>query len=79
MDMPTLHILDSITDRNSLEKLDTLAQALGCSTDLFFDAPGQPTTGDTAQLLQMWIAIRSPEGRQAVFACAREVLKAQSV
>ena len=77
MDMPTPHFLGPVADHNSRAKLDAVAQALGCSTDLFFKALNQPTPADTAKLLQMWLMIRSPESRNAVFNCVREILNAQ--
>ena len=77
MDMPTPHFLGPVADHNSRAKLDELAQALGCSTDMFFNAPNQPTPADTARLLQMWLMIRSSESRNAVFDCIREILNAQ--
>jgi hypothetical protein len=67
-----------VANPSALGKLKNLAAVLGCSTDLFFEVSDEPSTGQTAQLLQMWLAIRRPEDRQVVFACAREVLRAQS-
>ena len=78
MDTKTPTIPGSAASPRALGKLQDLAEVLGCSTDLFFAASDGPSTGQTAQLLQMWLAIRNPEDRQTVFACVREVLKAQS-
>ncbi|MCJ2122983.1 hypothetical protein [Methylobacterium sp. J-077] len=78
MDMQTPDVLGSVAGAGASGKLEELAELLGCSTNLFFETPDGPSTGHTAQLLQMWLAIRKPEDRQAVFACVREILKAQA-
>ncbi|SFL15822.1 hypothetical protein SAMN05192568_1001254 [Methylobacterium pseudosasicola] len=78
MDMKTPDPLGTMPSARTFGKLDALAAALGCSTTLFFETSDGPSTGHTAQLLQMWLAIRSPEDRRAVFACVQEILKAQA-
>ncbi|MCJ2056586.1 hypothetical protein MKL09_08465 [Methylobacterium sp. J-048] len=78
MDMKTPDMLGSVALSRTLGKLEDVAAALGCSTGLFFETSDGPSTGQTAQLLQMWLVIRSPEDRQLVLACVREILKVQS-
>ncbi|MCJ2116333.1 hypothetical protein MKK65_07040 [Methylobacterium sp. J-001] len=78
MDMKTPNALNALAPARTSGRLNDLAAVLGCSTDLFFEAPDGPSVGHTAQLLQMWLAIRAPEDRRAVFACVQEILKAQA-
>ena len=52
---------------------------LGCSQDSFFEQSTAGYPKDASLLIQTWLAIRSPEGRDAVFAFARETLRADKL
>lgn len=77
MDMPLPNAIRALSD-DSRERLVKLAEALGCSPDIFFEPEPGTSLADTAKLIQMWSAITSLEGRQVVFRCIREVLKEQA-
>jgi hypothetical protein len=77
MDMRTPQGLGPVADHRSRAKLDELAKVLGCSTDTFFEKQHRTDMSATAQLLQAWLKIETENGREVVFACAREILKAQ--
>ncbi|MCJ2137368.1 hypothetical protein MKK69_25545 [Methylobacterium sp. J-026] len=57
--------------------LARVAQVLGCSPDHFYEPTPAGTPRGTSHLIQMWLAISSQEGRDAVFAFAREVLQSE--
>lgn len=78
MDMPTPTGLGTKRDTPNVATLARLAQVLGCTPDRFFNEVHAGTGKDTAQLIQMWLAIRSPEGREAVFAFVTEVLRSET-
>ncbi|MFC6028031.1 hypothetical protein [Methylobacterium mesophilicum] len=76
--MPTPIRLDTQRDTSHVARLARLAQALGRPPDRFFDVACAGTGNDSAQLIQMWLAIRSAEGREAVFAFVSEVLRSET-
>ena len=78
MDMATPKGLDIEPDTSKSATLARLAQALGCSPDRFVQQAPAVTAKDTSQLIQMWVAIKTPEGREAVFAFVREVLRSEA-
>ncbi|MCJ2092624.1 hypothetical protein MKK67_08935 [Methylobacterium sp. J-072] len=78
MDMPTPKGLDTEPDTNNDATLARLARTLGCKPDRFFDVARTGKEKDTSELIHVWLAIRSPEGRDAVFAFAREVLHSET-
>lgn len=78
MDMPTPVRLDTKRDTPNVARLARLAQALGRPPDRFFDVAPAGTGNDTEQLIQMWLAIRSAEGREAVFAFVSDVLRSET-
>ncbi|MCJ2060578.1 hypothetical protein MKL09_29135 [Methylobacterium sp. J-048] len=76
--MATPKGLDSEPDTFKSATLARLAKALGCSQDRFSEEAPAATAKDTSQLIQMWLAIKAPEGREAVFAFVREVLRSEA-
>jgi hypothetical protein len=77
MDMPTPKGTDMAPEVSGSETLAQLALMLGCSPDSFFEQSNAGYTKDASLLIQTWLAIKSPKGRDAVFAFAREMLRAE--
>lgn len=61
------------------EKLAQIAQMLGCSPDSLFEQSTAGYPKDASLLIQTWLGIKSPKGRDAVFAFAREMLRAEKL
>lgn len=78
MDMPTPTGLATEHDTPHVATLARLAQALGCTPDRFLNEARADTEKDTTQLIQMWLAIRSPAGREAVFAFVSKILRSET-
>ena len=76
MDMPTPNV--TATDARDHATLTRIAGLLGCSTDRFFEVAPTSRPKDTSQLIQTWLAIKSSEGRDAVFAFATEILRSEN-
>ncbi|MCJ2121100.1 hypothetical protein [Methylobacterium sp. J-077] len=77
MDMPTPKGLDAMSDIHTQATLARVAQVLGCSPESFFEFAPVNAPRDTSQLIQIWLAVRSPKGREAIFAFAREILRSE--
>ncbi|MCJ2035967.1 hypothetical protein [Methylobacterium sp. J-068] len=76
MDMPTPEGMIPTRDVSNRETLARIAQVLGCSVECFFEPSDAVYSKDAARLIQTWLAIRSPKARNAVFAFACEMLRA---
>ncbi|MCJ2065456.1 hypothetical protein MKK63_22480 [Methylobacterium sp. J-088] len=79
MDMPTPDAPATGTDTDDHPILVRIAGLLDCAPASFYEAAPTSQPKDTSQLIQTWLAISSPEGRGAVFAFAREVLRAEKI
>lgn len=75
MDMPTPKGTGLAPEVSGGDKLAQIAQMLGCSSECFFEQSNAAYPKDASLLIQTWLAIRSPKGRDAVFAFAREMLR----
>ena len=73
MSDPTL----TSTDR-AHHALARIAALLGCSVDVFHGFGTAADEGrDTCELVRLWTAIGSDEGRRAVLECAQAIVRTQ--
>ena len=77
MDMPTPDGLRLALHTGDCGTLARIAKALDCSPASFFEQPTAGHPNDASLLMQTWLAIKSPKGRDVVFAFAREVLRSE--